>query len=436
MREVHMSELFVRYHDRKTPVSLPTTWHLLTVADFKEHHQRPEPGPAVKAALSEPIGCRPLAERMRGLDRVAVIIEDQTRASPKKIVLSALLNELERIGVADERIDIVIGLGTHQFLTPAEIADVYGADVAARYRISNHDCRATDLVTVSRLRSGTPVRINRIVYEADFRIGIGSIFAHPLNGFGGGGKILFPATADAVSILEHHLRYSFRNSNDLGRIAGNPFYEEVSAHARAGRLDFIINSVLDHNDQFFDVVCGDPVKAHLEGVDRLKAIISKPFSGAAEVTITSAFPYTAGPQIMKPLAPASMVTRRGGCIILFADIRSPLPEVLVAACESFRTAHAGRLRAAVLEHFDRQAPIVPQGAPELNMSLAQLLLAQDDYTLILVSSDMPAQTAERLGLHLAADFEEAAGIVSTIHTAPGVHIIPAGGVILPVLPKR
>ena len=120
-----------------------------------------------------------------------------------------------------------------------------------RYEFVNHDCHATDLMPVGRLKTGREVKINRKVHEATFRIGIGSIFPHPMNGFGGGGKILFPGVSDFDSIREHHLKYTFHEGTGLGKTKGNIFYEQVCAIARSAKLDYIINSVLDQKDQVY-----------------------------------------------------------------------------------------------------------------------------------------------------------------------------------------
>jgi nickel-dependent lactate racemase len=199
---------------------------------------------------------------------------------------------------------LIPALGTHRALSPEELAAVYGEEAVRDYTFINHDCHAKDLAPVGRLKTGTVVKINRTVHEATFRIGIGSVFPHPMNGFGGGGKILFPGVSDFDSILEHHLKHSLRAGSELGQLEGNPFYEEVRNLAQAGGLNFIINSVLDHNDGLYGLVCGDPVEAHLAGIAISRGIISRRFQKKADLTVISSFPYTEGPQIVKPLAPA------------------------------------------------------------------------------------------------------------------------------------
>ena len=309
------------------------------------------------------------------------MIEDPSRSSPKQLVLRALLLELSEAGVRPGQIVIVIGTGTHRQVDRAEMRDVYGDDLVDLYEFVNHDCRAQDLVPIGSLRSGTVVSINRRVSEADLKIGIGSIFPHPMNGFGGGGKILFPAVADFDSILEHHLRYSFREASGLGRLEGNPFYEEVCDLARAAGLDFVINSVLDHNDRLYQPVCGAPVEAHLAGVGHQpEDLVRCRFPGESDVTIISAFPYSEGTQIMKPLAPATEITREGGSGHPGVRLqRAAALRVTWRAVRASAAAHAGRIRPAVLDLFGRNERILPDGAPEFNMSVAQALLGQHDF---------------------------------------------------------
>jgi nickel-dependent lactate racemase len=254
-----------------------------------------------------------------------------------------------------------------------------------------------------------------------------------LNGFGGGGKILFPGVADFGSILEHHLKYGFRGGSELGRLEGNPFYDEVCHMARSGGLDFIINSVMDHNDRLFEVVCGDPIKAHGAGAGICRDIISLPFNQKADITIISAFPYSEGPQIMKPLAPASMITKEGGVIILAAHTTSPLPGLVITGCERFRTQYPGRLRECLFQLFDQNQRIIDKSAPEHNMCMSQALLAQNDHTVILLSDHMDRGDVERLGFRMAENMDQAFAMATDIVADPDVHVVPAGGVILPLL---
>lgn len=431
-----MEKLFVRYGNEKWYFEPPSGWNILTFASFQDHPGAVDAEQLTRNALQNPIRSAPVRERLSPSAKVAILIEDQTRASPKKAILKALLQELSEARIPRENVSVIVALGTHRALSPEELKAVYGEEAVKNHPFINHDCHAPDLVPVSHLKTGTVVKVNRVVAEASFRIGIGSIFPHPLNGFGGGGKILFPGVSNFDAILEHHLKHSYREGSDLGRLRGNPFYEEVSAISSKAGLHFIVNGVLDHNDRLRAIVGGEPEAAHLAGVELCKGTISREFPRKADVTVISSFPYTEGPQIMKPLAPASMITRKGGVIILVAHCTSPLPDLYLEGCDSFRRKYGGRLREGVFELFDRNHRIIETGAPELNMSVAQALLAQDEFRVILVSEDIPRTGVERLGFMPAAHLEEAFALSSKLLPQPDVHVVPSGGVILPVLQDK
>jgi nickel-dependent lactate racemase len=428
-----MEKFFVRYKLEKRYFEPPPDWKVLTFAAFHDHPPKSDVGQLTRNALKNPILSAPLNQCVSPSDTVAILIEDQTRSSPKKYILRTLLEELDEAQIPRENISVIVALGTHRELTLEELGAVYGEDLVRGYSFTNHNCCASDLVPVAKLKTGTVVKINRRVHDATFKIGIGSIFPHPMNGFGGGGKILFPGVSDFNAILEHHLKYSFRGGSGLGRLQGNPFYEEVCTMARAAGLNFIINSILDHNDRLYDLVCGDPVEAHLAGISLSKGIISQKFQKRADLTVISAFPYTEGPQIMKPLAPASEITKEGGVIILVAHSTAPLPDVYIESGERFQLKYAGNLKEGVLGLFHNNRCIIEEGAPELNMSLAQALLAQHQFKIILVSEEIPRETVERLGFLFAEDLNHAFAMSGTFFANPEVHIVPSGGIILPVL---
>ena len=425
-----MKDIFLRYGHEKLFFNVPDSWNVLTFAAFEDHLGLNDAKELASNAINKPIGAAPLENLLTSQKKIAVLIEDNTRNSPKKHILRVLLDYLNNRLIPPENVSIIVALGTHQPLTPEELENTYGEDVVKRYNFYNHDCRADDLVPVGELRSGTIVKMNRCAYEADIRIGIGSIFPHPLNGFGGGGKILFPGVANFDAILEHHLRYSFREIV-LGRLNENFFYEEISAIAKAGRLDYIINSVLDHNDNLYDVVAGDHIYAHRAGTQICKEIITKRFKQQSDITIISAFPYTQATQLMKPLEPASIITRESGVIILTGECASHFPPEYLKACQSFRENNKGNLKKALFNCFDNNRRIIKDGAPELNMSLAQVILAIDSYKVIMFSKEVPQEDAEKLGFLYAETMDDAIALSKQFVKNPSVNIVPSGGVIIP-----
>ncbi|MCU0578700.1 MAG: nickel-dependent lactate racemase [Desulfobacterota bacterium] len=428
-----MDDLFINYRGRRHSFHLPPGWRLLTFADFEARETVPDIRLLVGKALQEPVGTPPLPSLAGPRVRVAVIVEDLTRASPKKIILETILETLRGCGVPEERSVIVLALGTHRGLTKAEIEATFGPEMPARYEFLNHDCLAADLVPAGSLKNGFPVKFNRRVMEADIRIGVGSIFPHPMNGFGGGGKILFPGVADFEAIKEHHFHYTFQEGTALGRLDGNPFHEEVCALARAVPLHFIVNGILDQNDALAGVVAGDPIEAHRAGVEICRSLTTRTFDRQADITLTTSFPYREGPQIIKPLIPVSRITRPGGSVILAADCDGTLPEPFIASFERFRKDYGQDLFEGVRDHFAQRRLIMEEGAVDYNMALAFTLAAQHQFRIILVAEDIPRRTAERMGFLYAPNLEEAFALCRDRGAPPEVHVIPSGGVILPQL---
>ena len=427
-----MKNAFIAYRSGKTSFEIPSEWNLLTFASFSD---KPKPGDVKKLtrkALRNPIKLPPLKERLSPSDRVAIIIEDITRSSPKKLVLEILLEILDQANIPGQNVTIIVAIGTHRRLTSEELETTFGRELLDRYEFTQHDCHAPDLEPVGRLRTGREVKINRKVHEATFKIGIGSILPHGMNGFGGGGKIVFPGVADFSSIREHHL-YTFHEGTGLGRIKENLFYKEVSSIARSAELSFIINSILDQNGHVVDMVAGDPIHAHLAGIEKSRGIISQRFAKKSDITLISSFPNTEGPQIMKALAPAKIVTKEGGCIILAAECTGNLPDVFVESFERFRSKYGDNLLKGVLDHFENNRLIMEDGAVDFNMALGSTLAAQQKFKIILVSGDVPREKCEKIGFIYAEDLEDAFELCSGIRPHPEVHIIASGGIILPVL---
>ncbi len=429
-----MKSAFIFHRHKKIPFEIPSQWNLLTFAKLDEYPSQKDVRELTKNALKSPIHAKPLKDSLSPSDKVAIVVEDLTRASPKKLILETLLEELNAFNIPTESIAVIIALGTHRGLTPGELESTFGRELIERYEFVNHDCHATDLMPVGRLETGRKVKINRKVHEATFRIGIGSIFPHPMNGFGGGGKILFPGVADFDAIREHHLRYTFHEGTGLGKTKGNIFYEQVCAIARSAKLDYIINSILDQKDQVYDLVSGDPVQAHLAGIEKSRDIICQKFTKKSDLTIITSFPYAEGPQIVKPLAPAAMVTKEGGCIILAADCEGNLPDAFIESFERFHSRYGDNLLGGVLDHFENNRLIMEEGAIDFNMALAMTLAIQHRFKIILVSKDITREVGEKMGFIYAEDLHEAFDLSATI-CPPNteVHIIPSGGVILPVV---
>ncbi len=149
---------------------------------------------------------------------VALIIPDDTRSCPLPMLLGAVHRNL--VDRASTMV-CVIALGTHEYMTPDEIARWVGGDPAELYPgmpVINHEFKDdAQLVKVGRisddrmgelsdglLHMGADIVINRHVVEADVKIIIGPVLPHEVVGISGGNKYFIPGVARADMIHQTH----------------------------------------------------------------------------------------------------------------------------------------------------------------------------------------------------------------------------------------
>jgi nickel-dependent lactate racemase len=159
-----MKEYYVYYGEEKYPFEIPAGWKVIQNRDLSGLGDLtglaltiPE---MVKRALVAPLSSPRLSEIVCEDSKVALIVDDWTRSTPVSQILPVVLEELHSGGVKRENVDIVVALGTHQPMPQEALAERVGEAVFQEYRVSQHDCRAEDLVSIGRLSTGGEVKIN------------------------------------------------------------------------------------------------------------------------------------------------------------------------------------------------------------------------------------------------------------------------------------
>ena len=351
--------------------------------------------------------------------------------------MTVLIRHLEKLGVGHNQIDVLFGLGTHRPLSESEVEEVLGREFMGKIRYSNHDCRSNRLISIGRLKTGGEVKINPLLMEADFRIGIGSIVPHPFCGFGGGPKIIMPGVANYEAIREHHIAHMIAPGSSLGNLQNNPFFEEICEVARKAKLNFIVNAVYNSKEEVKAIVSGHFEKAHRYGINMSMREFAVKIDQTADVSIASAFPYEEGPQIMKPLGPATMVTKQGGTVILTASVRGgKLPDILFQSFDTAFHLAKGDPKRLVLDYLREGKLIIPDAPMDFNCALDITLLYLSRVQVVMVSKDIDKDQAGRLGFGYASSLEEAIQKVLKEVPRGDVNILPAGGLVIPVMKEE
>ena len=427
-----MKGYYVYYGEEKYPFEIPPGWTVLRNALSEEAEISLTIPEMVEKALAAPIASPRLSEIVHKGSKVALIVDDWARSTPVSQILPTLLEELQSGGARSENIDIVVALGTHRVMPQEALAERLGEAVFQQYRVSQHDCQAEDLVPVGRLSTGGEVRINPIVARADVKIGLGSIVPHPMNGFGGGGKIIMPGVVNYEAVKEHHLHFTPQPGCYTGNLETNPFYHEVCRVADMAQLTFVVNCVYNAREEVVDVVAGHFQKAHLAGIERSKKNYAFHLDERADVTITSAYPYVEAAQIIKPIVPASLLaTKPGGSVIIMVTCRDEMPEPLLAALDAAYSKHPEHTGRLAVDTF-KSSQLFVEGAIDFNCAIFYALVCAARSSVTMVSRDLDERSITRLGFRYASSLEEAIEQESRVRPQATVNIFPIGGIVLPL----
>ena len=300
----------------------------VTVIEPRSRPPIADPHAALIDAFRAPIGRAPLREIVGAGQSVAISVCDATRAQPRRETLEAIFEELAH--VAPERITILIATGTHRANTPAEIERMLGADIARRYRVTNHDSRdASSLVSAGRTSTGVPILLNHAWLAADIRITTGFVEPHFFAGFSGGPKMVAPGLAGLETVLVLHDARRIAHPNATwGTTEGNPVHDDVREIARMTGVHFSVDVTLNREQRITAVFAGDLLQEHRAACAAAKHAAMQPVDAPFDVVLTtnSGFPLDQNLyQAVKGMSAAAKIVKPGGTIISAAECRDGLP---------------------------------------------------------------------------------------------------------------
>jgi nickel-dependent lactate racemase len=374
-------------------------------------------------SLRLPIASAPLLERIHNGDKIVIIVTDNTRPCPDDRLLPPIIAELEK-KVGRKDITIIVGLGLHPPLDRSMLEVKLGKHIVDNYHVLNHNVNKTR--NIGYTTYGTPVDINEIVLDADFRLSTGFIEPHFFAGFSGGRKSIAPGVSSFRTIYHNHGYKMIDNPRArAGVLEGNPVHEDMVEQAKLAGLDFIVNVLLNKEKRITHVVSGDPVMAHEAGCEIARNIAGVKINQKFDIVITtnSGAPLDLNLyQTCKGIDTASQITRDGGIILVAAACNTGVGP------KHFYNLHASCLTPKeVLQRIRREEPV---GVQWQNQILARAQLGHDIYLV----SDLNARTVRKMMLTPASTIEE---VIYRARTVLGkkaeIAVIPEGPLVLPLL---
>jgi nickel-dependent lactate racemase len=291
------------------------------VSQIEEYNPGKSPTDLVADAIVNPFGSPALSELARGKRKVVIIASDHTRPVPSRVIMPLMLAEIRK-GNPEAEITILIATGFHRLTTRSELVQKFGDKIVEEERIVVHNSGDENgLVKIGVLPSGGELIINRLAAEADLLVSEGFIEPHFFAGFSGGRKSVLPGIASRVSVLANHCgEFIAHPRARTGMIERNPLHIDMLYAARAAKLAFIVNVVINSEKEVIHAVAGDCDQAHIKGRQFLESLCKvKATPSDIVVTTNGGYPLDQNIyQAVKGMTAAEAAVKPGGVIIMLA----------------------------------------------------------------------------------------------------------------------
>lgn len=317
-----MSNIKLPYGKEHLNVEIPDERiNAILVSELHNYKPKLSQTELVQLALENPIGTPRLKEMAKGKNKIVIIASDHTRPVPSKVIMPLMLAEIRK-GNPDADITILISTGCHRETTREELESKFGSEIIANEKIYVHNCDDESmLINIGVLPSGGLLIINKLAVEADLLVAEGFIEPHFFAGFSGGRKSVLPGIASRATVMyNHNAEFIDNRKSRTGIIEGNPIHRDMLYAARAARLDFIVNVVINSEKEVMYAVAGDCDLAHIEGCKFLSSQC-KVSSVPSDIVISTNGGYPLDQNIyqaVKGMTAAEVTVNEGGVIIMIA----------------------------------------------------------------------------------------------------------------------
>ncbi|MEW6736744.1 MAG: nickel-dependent lactate racemase [Acidobacteriota bacterium] len=379
----------------------------------------------IDQGFTNPIDSSSFEEIFHSKDQVLIVVPDATRAAGTARIVPLIVSKLNQIGIKDENISILIGGGIHRLPTRQEISNIVGDTIAERLSVYPHDARdPAATVYLGETSKGTPVEINRRLTQTDHVIITGAISFHYCAGFSGGRKIILPGCASERSVQSHHLlafdrdRLYRRAGVATRRLEGNPVHENILEAAAMLNPAFLVNTVINNNNEVAALFAGHWRNAHLKGCHAYDASHTIAVKNRRPLVIVSCAGLPRDVNLIqahKAIEHASGIVAEGGTMILLAECSQGLGYDRLLDWFLPGGAQATAMRLAENYHVNGQ-------------SAWELRNKAERFRIILISS-LPEDLVCQLGIEPYRSLEAAISQV----TADSGYILPNGIITFPYL---
>src|SRR5256714_1375839 len=398
------------------------------VLDGEASDERPLTDAEIGSLIDDPFDSQPLEEIISPGESVLVVVSDATRAAGSAQVAHLLVRRLVQLGVAPVALRVIFATGIHRKVTREEKAELLTPFLVQRVRTLDHDAADSSRhVSLGETERGTPVELDRALFDYSHVILTGAIGFHYFAGFTGGRKSVCPGLASRRTIEATHLQaFDFEKGGrragvGAGRLDGNAVHEECQRIAAEAAPSFLINTVTDERGRVVRLYAGDWRAAHrlacAEYADSHASKIKE--RRALVVASAGGLPHDINLiQAHKALEMASYACEEGGAI------------VLVAECSD------GLGRADFLKWFDaadsRALESRLREAYEVSGQTAWSLLTKAERFRVQLVSTLPDEDVRLMRMTPARSVADA---LAHVESDASVYVMPRGAAFMPVVSR-
>jgi len=285
--------------------------------------QAPADANAIKQAIANPVNFQSLESFLSNKRKLLVVVNDHTRPTPSLEALNQLL-------LSGKEVTTIVAGGTHRPPNPSELERIIGAN-SPHYggQVVLHNSRDRSLLKgIGKTSRGTEVFLNKLLFDTDGIIVVGSVEPHYFAGYTGGRKFLLPALAGYDSIAMNHCLAASESSRVLA-LEGNPVHDDLmealNMFGRSGDI-FSIQLVLNNQHQVSFASAGHIVDSFNKCVEDARQIYAPTIPNKVDITISVNTPpldidlY----QSQKAIDNVKLAVNDGGVIILVSSCREGL----------------------------------------------------------------------------------------------------------------
>jgi len=278
----------------------------------------------IQQALDVPVGSS-FEEFLQAPGSLLVIVNDGTRPTPTRLVLSLIADLLDKANA-----EFIVATGVHREPNPEEYGFIFGETYDRfKNRIHVHHARTDEMEYYGNTRNGTEVYLNRIGAQADKVLVIGSVEPHYFAGYTGGRKGFLPGISGFSTIEQNHKLALEPTAVSLA-LEGNPVHEDmVDALSFLEKKNiFSIMTVLDKNHEIYAVTSGDLIGAFDMAVHKANEVFVVPIKEKADIVISCAkYPMDVDLyQSQKAIDNGKLGVKEDGIMILVSSCRDGVGE--------------------------------------------------------------------------------------------------------------